>query len=252
MKEKLERLQRASDASEDDECEEELYFTTPIQLLEIFTELEEQNLSLIQNSQETEEALDEIKHMRQNTEYKMNLEVDNLQQQIDELEKTISREVEKSHELETKAKLFSFGEFKAEDQETMLQALDKKVAEVFNKCIGANEAAVNTLQMLTTIEGKMEELFEELETLPTDKVEAAEKAKEKERRLRMRENKLQEQRMHQEERMKRALERAQADPKKTSGRKLVFRSEPPVLKRKHRKIDDQREKEEQEMQYFFS
>lgn len=39
-------------------------------------------------------------------------------------------------------RLFSFGEFKAEDQETMLQALDKKVAEVFNKCIGGNEAAV--------------------------------------------------------------------------------------------------------------
>lgn len=40
-------------------------------------------------------------------------------------------------------------------------------------------------------------------------------AKEKERRLKMREQKLHEQRIHQEERMKRALERAQADPKKT-------------------------------------
>ena len=39
-------------------------------------------------------------------------------------------------------------------------------------------------------------------------------AKEKERRLRMREQKLEEQRLHQEERLKRALERAQADPKK--------------------------------------
>lgn len=42
-----------------------------MQLLEIFTELEEQNLSLIQNSQETDEALEEIRHNRQNTEQRM-------------------------------------------------------------------------------------------------------------------------------------------------------------------------------------
>ena len=39
-------------------------------------------------------------------------------------------------------------------------------------------------------------------------------AKEKERRLRLREEKLEAQRLHQEERVKRALERARADPKK--------------------------------------
>ncbi len=33
----------------------------------------------------------------------------------------------------------------------------------------------STLQMLAAIEGKMEELFEELENLPAEKVEAAEK-----------------------------------------------------------------------------
>ena len=80
-------MKRASDASE--EIEEEvstvrkiiiiivrfkflqLYFTDPMQLLEIFTELEEQNLSLIQNSQETDETLEEIRHNRQNTEQRM-------------------------------------------------------------------------------------------------------------------------------------------------------------------------------------
>ena len=39
-------------------------------------------------------------------------------------------------------------------------------------------------------------------------------AKEKERRMRLREEKMEEQRLAQEERLKRALERAQADPKK--------------------------------------
>ena len=36
------------------------------------------------------------------------------------------------------------------------------------------------------------------------------------------------------------------------GRKLVYRSEPPVLKRKTKESDDMREREEEELQYFFS
>jgi len=39
----------------------EIYFDDPQQLLDMFAELEEQNLSLIQNSQETEEALENMK-----------------------------------------------------------------------------------------------------------------------------------------------------------------------------------------------
>lgn len=38
-----------------------MYFTDPQQLLDVFQELEEKNLSLITNSQETEEAMEEIK-----------------------------------------------------------------------------------------------------------------------------------------------------------------------------------------------
>ena len=51
--------------------EPELYFKDPHQLLDIFAELEEQNLSLIQNSQETEEALEEMKQTIKQTEVKM-------------------------------------------------------------------------------------------------------------------------------------------------------------------------------------
>ena len=39
----------------------ELFFVNPKQLITLFTELEEQNLSLIQNGQETEEILEEMR-----------------------------------------------------------------------------------------------------------------------------------------------------------------------------------------------
>lgn len=51
--------------------EMDLFFTDPNQLLNIFQELEEQNLSLIQNSQETEEALEEMKQTIKNTKLKL-------------------------------------------------------------------------------------------------------------------------------------------------------------------------------------
>lgn len=46
----------------DDEVEEqEMYFQQPQQLMTIFSELEENNLSLIQSCQETEETLEELR-----------------------------------------------------------------------------------------------------------------------------------------------------------------------------------------------
>lgn len=109
----------------------------------------------------------------------------------------------------------------------------------------------STLQMLTNIENRLEELFEQIETMPQDKVEAAEKAKEKERRLKLREEKMEQQRLHQEERVRKALERAKAEPKKQTGRKLVFRSEPPRHKKREDDGADQASKEEEELAYFF-
>ena len=49
----------------------ELFFVNPKQLISMFTELEEQNLSLIQNGQETEEALEEMRQTHRATEQRL-------------------------------------------------------------------------------------------------------------------------------------------------------------------------------------
>ena len=51
--------------------EAELYFKDPAELVKVFMELEEQNLSLIQNSQETEITLEEMKQNKQSVQEKM-------------------------------------------------------------------------------------------------------------------------------------------------------------------------------------
>jgi RNA polymerase-interacting CarD/CdnL/TRCF family regulator len=80
----------------------EFYFTDPHQLLEIFTELEEQNLSLIQNSQDHEEQLEEITRELQITMEKKNAETEGLQRQVNYLEQSIASEEHKEKELMAK------------------------------------------------------------------------------------------------------------------------------------------------------
>ncbi|XP_077132761.1 cilia- and flagella-associated protein 100 [Ranitomeya variabilis] len=237
--------------SSDSEEEPELYFTDPQQLLDIFSEMEERNLSLIQNSQETEEALEEIKHTITMTEKKMEHETEQLKAQITNLQAAIVREEERAIDLEMKCRVFAFGQYSFEEQENMLTSLTKKVGEVYQACIKENRANLNALQMLTMMEQQVEELLDNIEAIPQERLEIAEKAKEKERRLRLRDEKIKQQKLHQEERLRRALERAQADPKKTTGRKLMTRSDPPAMKPKIEK-DQDADKEKEEALLFFT
>ncbi|XP_044307071.1 cilia- and flagella-associated protein 100 [Varanus komodoensis] len=239
-------------SDEEDDEEPELYFTDPHQLLNLFTELEEQNLSLIQNSQETEETLDELRHTLSNTRNKMDREIEQLKLLAETLQANIVKEEETAADLELKARVFSFGEYKADVQDKMLVSLHRKVLEVYRRCIGENEANLGTLQMLTVIEHQLDDLLECLERVPPAKIEQAEKAKEKERRMRMREEKIRQQRQLQEERLQRALARAQADVKKKTGRRLIFRSEPPTFKEKEDKDQGIIDKEKEELLYYFT
>ncbi len=66
--------------------------------------------------------------------------------------------------------------------------------------------------------------------------------KDKERRQRLREEKLEAQRLAQEERVRKALERARAPVKKRIGKPVVFRSAPP--QKKKARENDTKKKEE--------
>ena len=51
----------------------ELYFNDPMELINMFHELEDQNLSLIQNGQDMEESIDEIRVQAQVSAVALNL-----------------------------------------------------------------------------------------------------------------------------------------------------------------------------------
>ena len=117
--------------------------------------------------------------------------------------------------------MFTFGAYQPEQQTELLETLNRKIGEVYRSCIedaGAGNATApssatgalggaraapgaagaankrhaapaggesNTLQMLTAIEHRLEELCDQIEALPRERVAEAERSKEKERRFKV-------------------------------------------------------------------
>ncbi|XP_056587827.1 cilia- and flagella-associated protein 100 isoform X2 [Triplophysa dalaica] len=198
--------------------EPELFFTDPQELLNVMAELEEQTLSLIQNTRDTEESLEDFKQTAELTQKKIESESKQLKEQTDVMMDTIQQETEKTAQLEQRCQLFGFGKNKPDDQDNTLELLSGKVEEVFRCCVGETSANLSILQMLTTIEGKLVELLENAEMIPRECMSIAERAQEKERRIRLRDEKIRLQMMHQEERQRKAMERSKAD--KTNIKKI--------------------------------
>ncbi|KAI8909603.1 hypothetical protein EDD86DRAFT_205831 [Gorgonomyces haynaldii] len=233
-----------------DEEDTDIYFKTPQQLLDLYAELEENNLALIQSCQETEETLEDLRNKMTETSANMEKETAQLNQQIQQLNQAIAKEEEKARLLEERAKLQHAGGAGSDSQEKMLEDLNHKVKEVYRRCLGDSDGNLSTLQMLTSIENRLEQLFEFIELMPPEKVEQAEKLKDKERRQRLREEKLEAQRALQEERVQRALERARAPVKKKTGKPVVFRSAPPQ-KKKVQGLDTKK-KVEEDLEYYWT
>ncbi|XP_037118408.1 cilia- and flagella-associated protein 100 [Syngnathus acus] len=230
---------RATKVSEPDiseyEDDPELYFTDPKQLIELMTELTEQNLSLIKNSTRAEETLEELKHSMEEIRKRTEKEEELLTQQIDDMNKRIEEEKTKAAKLKMKVKLHVL--LNTQDEDDMMRALGEKVSEVYRCCVDDRLNSRSTLEKLASIEKQMSSLLHSIEDIPKESLETMQKIKDSERRTRQREEKMRLQREKQIERMKRYLERSLSDAKKTSGRKLMPRCLPTARKVKVKKVE---------------
>jgi hypothetical protein len=199
-----------------------MYFQHPQQLLDIFTALEESNLFLIQNSQETEQTLEELKQSYRETKKTMDRKTHSLKSNIDELQQQISVEESKASQL----KLRSQSATSENAQERMLQELHDRVLDVYKRCGFEAESNSSTLYMLTDLEARLEDLLSAIDQMPEEYVARAEKEKEKERRERVRQERISQQQKMYEERMKKSMERSMQAPKKRRGRQVMWRSQP--------------------------
>ncbi|XP_028935096.1 coiled-coil domain-containing protein 38 isoform X3 [Ornithorhynchus anatinus] len=233
------------------DLEPKIYFQNPEELLHIFSKLEEQNLNLIQHSQDMAESFEEFQRTEKNMKEKIKQNIAVLVEEKEILKLSCIKEEEKAAELALRSSLFSFGEFNLETQDKMLQMLSKKVTEVFKSCVGEPKAYnLNTIQMLMKIEHRLEELSDLLESVPKETIELIERPKRREKRNKLREEKLKQKQLLQEAKLKIALERAVAEPTKKLGRRLVFRSQPPRQVKKESAHEESKPEELEE--YFFT
>jgi len=212
-----------------------MYFTQPSQIMDIFAALEEQNLFLIQNSQDTQYTLDELRQNFKETKLTMDARTGQLQQQIDDLHAQISIEEQQARTLHLKraiamdaseTKEVTSGDLQVE-KERLLEELNAKVRTVYEQVLQQSASSdTSTLFMLSQLEGKLEVLLAEIEAMPVDYVIKSEKQKEKVRRERKREEQQALQERQQEERNRRAIERSLQAPKKRTGRQVMCRSRP--------------------------
>jgi len=226
-----------------------LYFQEPKQLLDIFTALEESNLFLIQNSQETEQALEEVEQKFEETKRVMGAKANKMKQQIAQLEKQIADEKAKCEELKHTVSQ----KRGASEQDQLLKELDASVLEVHTACGFDHDHDPNTLQMLAAIEAKLEELLTQLDEAQQankEQLEALERGKEKERRERVRHQKKEMLDRKNEERLKASLLRSQAPVHKKIGKQIMEHSAPLFQARKVVKEDDGFEDAEKDHNVF--
>jgi len=201
-----------------------MYFNEPQQLLDIFTSLEEQNLFLIQNAQETEQQLEELRKEFTDTRSRMTAKRESLRSNVEHIQKQINEEEAKGFALQTRI-ANSSGD-REHQQEQLLRELHDKVKATYEQC--GFDAGTNppTLFMLRDLEARLEDLLTTLANLPPDYVLRQEKEKEKRRRERKR---AEQQALHdkmQEDRNRRSIQRSLEAPKKRTGRKVMTRSQP--------------------------
>jgi chromosome segregation ATPase len=207
---------------DDDGSSVPMYFTEPEQLLRVFTQLEEQNLFLIQSVRGAEETLQSVKAKHVSTKEQMDAETSTLRGQIAQLQQAIDAEERKGERLMRQLQSGNEGDDNTIEKE--LTELTKRVTEVYLECGFAHDPSISVLQMLTNIESKMEEYFTAIDALPAEVVADLEKQKEKERRRLAREEKMRQQKREHEVRFQRALERARAPAHKKTGKPVMFRS----------------------------
>ncbi|XP_030001721.1 cilia- and flagella-associated protein 100 [Sphaeramia orbicularis] len=224
------------DTVEFEEEEPELYFTDPQQLVDLLTELTEQNLSLIQNSARVEETLEELRQAMEITKKKIEQDEEHLTLQINDIKQRIDTEKARGAKLKQKVQLHV--SLNTEDEDIMLDALGEKVSDVYHCCVDDRMTNLNTLEKLANIENSMSVMLQSLESIPEENLELMKKIKDSERRTREREEKLIEQRKKQKERMQRYLERSLADSKKIIGRKLMPRCIPVTQKVKVTNVEN--------------
>merc|ERR1711973_597706 len=212
---------------------ENLPFDSPTDLLETIVELEDRNFSLIGHFEQSEEDFDEIQRVFKQTEQKIDSQIEQLKSQKELMENTVERLLNRSEELQFFCEMFETGDCDY-DQDNILANLEESISHAYSQSIGMADFEMNidSLTLLTFIETRIEDLIDLEETLNQEHVKAAQKEREKERRIQARVKKAEDAENTLKMRLQKQKDRNLTNQGRKKGRRLVVRSKPLNVKEK--------------------
>jgi hypothetical protein len=215
----LERMKKLEPPTYDDEpitsSDDELpmYFTKPHQIVDVLAALERENVSLIQTTQEADQAAEELRLVHMETSACLGSKVQDLYFTIQTMKEKIAK-VEAKVDSTPTLEMFTY----ESESDRALEELRKTVKQVYSECgFSDSDSNISTFSMLVEIESYQEQILEKLAAIPGEYVKKSEKEREKKRREWKRLQNQERQRRAQEEKNKKYLERSLQPPKKKMG-----------------------------------
>lgn len=163
-----------------------LYFTHAQELLDIFTDMEEKSLPLVQKSQQTSETLDQLQTKIEAVHIDQLQQVEHLQEKVDQLEQTIRDALQRERSCrtvlmwdasrwDTADYIDRFREHRNEKNETFIEQMVEAVGNLYRRHILSADAGVSTRHMIEALENRMKSLLFALEHADSRRLVEAEK-----------------------------------------------------------------------------
>ncbi|MEQ2310086.1 hypothetical protein AMECASPLE_005298 [Ameca splendens] len=207
--------------SEGNEKIMDIYFSDPSEVVVLPSELTDQILSLIENATEMDEMLERTLEITTNKmkedEKKLTMQENNMKSRT---------EMEKKRAVVLKKQVQLHKSLKSQDQDIMLEALGRKVTEVHSCFSESRLINLATLEKLCSVEYRMTLLLQQIEYIPADMFQTLWQIRDGEKKSRLQEERLRQERQKQKEKLDKCLKRALGESKKITGRKLMPRCIP--------------------------
>ena len=242
------------------------FFRDPQDLVDILAELESNNLTLIENVQEQEEACERLRLKAAKLQKVLNSERTTVDEHISREEETIeslmkeiaeiesSREQIKEFTLLERYESFSLGSIdqfdppwlresrtrRTIDDEVekptvgqLLDILHEQIHKLYCKIFGTDGATkLDTLVMLKILETAIDDLARSLSKYSRIQVLKAKKTVDEHNRFLARQRQKELEALAHEAKLKKAIEKSKEPPRWQRGRRIIYRSQPPIERQK--------------------
>ena len=119
---------------------------------------------MIHHFQHSEEVIEDMKLFQASKKSNLQVTLNELKQHVKIMQDTIASREKRARELQFICKMYEIGSQEQDMQERLLVELGSKIEKVYKVVVGRLEIKIDGLMMLTSIENRLQDLIEEVES----------------------------------------------------------------------------------------